>query len=132
MRLKAKPVEPKRKMIAHEKDIDDFSNCDQLLQWMQSIDLPLEDISIETIGWYESASLVFSYKLLEDEHEYEKRLLRYQISLESYNNWYEENTEEIKRTLQERKEKKTKKHQREIEQLEKRLRELKGGVDGKV
>ena len=115
-KIPKKPVMPKKEMKPFAMPEDEEVTLEKVLKWANEYQLDPKDVIIELDceGYYDTSLCVFTM-IPETKEDFQEKINKYKIKLETYNKWAMEkskNEEERKNA--------------EIEILEKRLEKLRG------
>ncbi len=127
MRLRKKPSKPKLERL--EVYLPLYSTVEDILSTIErELDEPFSRKKhghiVVTYNYY-AESLEIELQETETSAQYLQRLEEYNRKLEAYNEWYEENKEEIHAELERRAEIQREKKRREVERLERKLQRMK-------
>lgn len=127
MRLKSPPTKPKKiKKLRRRLDIDNKTLQD-VIDWASSFNTDYKNIVFNQ-DWYseDSCDIQATCEIDETEAEYQVRLRAYKQEKKAYDQWYEDNQVEIEEILTKRRMAYEEARNKQIEKLEKELKELKG------
>ena len=117
MRLKRKPVPPKRKKIKKELNVNYFDNLDIALSFFEELSVDVKDVDIvpdwDNINfvWYQDEPLA----------DFHKRVGEYELEAAEYDRWYSENEEAIEEELDLRATKNKQKNLAKLERLNRQV-----------
>lgn len=121
IKLRAKPKKPERKMIEERTYIDYATTLQDFVDIYEGFDLSKVYLE-EDVGYYgEDDRYYFVGKRPETDEEFNKRTEQYERAIKKYNEWYEENEQEIIEEKQLRKQKEAEKRKKELEKERIRL-----------
>lgn len=130
MRLKKKPVEPQRKKIGHQFDIEEgpiskvFNNIQEKI-----FGEPIEEPRIVIEYSYDNTEYFVYYQVWEDDSSFNERMHHYELKLAEYNDWYNTNKEEIDAEIEARKNKEQYKLDQKKKQLKAEMESLQRKMD---
>jgi hypothetical protein len=137
MRIRKRPVKPKRKTFTLSLDAEDYTlsqikfNIEYTLAEAGYSEEEIEEnvgydtIKMEMYGYEYERTVAAVINLPESNAEFQRRENTYRRQLKEYNEWKKDNKEEIEAELKRREDKKNKELQRQIEKEEARLAKLK-------
>lgn len=124
IKIKNKPIEPKRKIIGKDISFEDYESPVKLYDFLHKSN------SLDSMRMFmEEGTIRLCWEESESDEMYNKRLEQYKKDLQKYVEWFEQNKEDIEYTLhiREEKEKKTLQKRRlqlllEIKKIEKKIK----------